>query len=110
MHVLHYSPGQKVSIILETLNNDGYREDGIELPQITRIVFPDLSLADDYPQDMVKLDTGLYYYQFTLPAGGAAVGSYLVDIMHQFANDITKNYLYQVLVNAQFGNFTVSPS
>ncbi len=62
--VLYYSPGQKATIFLETLNGSGVREDGY-VPAVTRVVFPDLSLAAGFPQNMVKLDVGLYFFQFT---------------------------------------------
>jgi len=110
---LYYFPGQKATIFLETLDSnlqraDGYLPyDGYMTPVITRVVFPDLSLAAGFPQSMVKLDTGLYYFQFTLPVGATAVGSYLVDVTYNgpgTSNFYTK--IYQLIVNAPFGNYS----
>ncbi len=75
-----YFPGQKATIFLEILDpNTGARADGYSLPVITRVIFPDLSLGQSFPQDMVRLDVGLYFFQFTIPFTASAVGSYLVD-------------------------------
>lgn len=106
--VLYHSPGQKASIFLETLNASGLRADGY-IPVVTRVIFPDLSLAADYPQDMVKLDIGLYLFQFTLPTNGTSIGSYLVDVLYNQPG--TTNYfnaIYQIVVSAPFGNYSVT--
>ncbi len=131
LQTLFYSPGQTATIFVETLDSNGERADasvdgylgdsvadpdfadgyfdGYHNPMVIRLVFPDLNLADDYPVHMVKLDTGLYYYQFVLPTGSTAVGSYLVDI--SFTNPstlFTNTALYQIAVNAPYGNYGVS--
>ena len=106
--VLYHSPGQKASIFLETLDVAGVRADGYT-PVITRVIFPDLSLAEDFPQDMVKLDIGLYFFQFTLPLNGASIGSYLVDILYNKPGTTDYyNSMYQIVVNAPFGNYSVT--
>lgn len=106
--VLYHSPGQKASIFLETLDQAGLRADGY-IPVVTRVIFPDLSLAADFPQDMVKLDIGLYFFQFTLPLNGASIGSYLVDVLYnQPGTEDYYNKLYQIVVNAPFGNYSVT--
>jgi len=115
LQTLSYFPGQTATIFLEVL--DGYGEradsyvdgyvDGYEgIPVITRLVFPDLTLAEGYPTIMTKLDVGLYYYQFVLPVGATAVGSYLVDISYINPTTLyTNTALYQIAVNAPFGNY-----
>lgn len=107
---LYYFPGQKATVFLETLNASGARADGYTAPDgypsITRVIFPDLSLAANFPQNMVKLDVGLYFFQFTLPTGATSVGSYLVDGYYNLPG--TANYtrpLWQIIVTAPFGNF-----
>lgn len=107
---LYYFPGQKATVFLETLNGSGVRADGYTVPDgyplITRIIFPDLTLAVNFPQNMTKLDTGLYMFQFTLPTGAASVGSYAVDGYYNVPG--TGNYLnklWQIIVTAPFGNF-----
>jgi hypothetical protein len=106
MQILQYSPGQKVTIFLETIDSDGVRHNSATTPSIFRIIFPDLSLASDFPQNMTKLDVGLYYYQFTLPSGATAVGTYFVDMVYTNPiNGVIINSGYQIIVNAPYGNF-----
>lgn len=106
--VLYHSPGQKASIFLETLNLAGVRADGY-LPAVTRVIFPDLSLAENFPQDMIKLDVGLYFFQFTLPINGASIGSYLVDILYnQPGTTNYYNHMIQIVISAPFGNYYVT--
>ncbi len=105
--VLYHAPGQKASIFLETLDSAGVRADGYT-PVVTRVIFPDLSLAADFPQDMVKLDVGLYFFQFTLPFTGSSVGSYVVDVLYNKPG--TSDYfnaLYQIVVSAPYGIYSV---
>lgn len=121
LNVLHYFPGQKATIFMETLNPTTFaRQDGYNLmdgydgyPVITRVIFPDLSLALGFPQHMVKLDNGLYFFQFTLPFTASSVGSYLVDgYYNQPVTGTALTFLYQIVVNAPFGNynaFSVTP-
>lgn len=104
--VLYYSPGQKATIFLDTLDGYGIRADGYT-PSVTRVIFPDLSLAADFPQAMIKLDTGLYYFQFTLPIGATAIGSYLVDVTYNVPHTVTYlQTLYQMVVTAPYGIYS----
>ncbi len=126
--ILFYSPGQLVTLVTETFDTNGVRADGyvdgyIDLdgymdgyidsyhhPMVARLVLPDFSEDADYPAHMTKLDTGLYYYQFTLPKGATAVGSYLADISYTDPVTLyTKTLLYQILVTAPYGIFSASP-
>jgi len=108
INVLYYSPGQKASIFLETLDGDGLRADGY-IPVVTRVIFPDLTLAENFPQNMVKLDIGLYFFQFTLPVTGSSIGSYLVDVLYNKPGTMDYfNTLYQLVVNAPFGMYSVT--
>lgn len=106
MQVLYYFPGQEATIFLETVDNHGARIDSATQPAVTRIVFPDLSLATGFPQDMVKLDTGLYYFRFTLPTHAIAIGSYLVEVSYTNFNTFQNTVGYQIIVSAPFGNFS----
>jgi len=119
LKILNYFPGQKATIFLETLNpstlarQDGYNfMDGYDgYPVIDRIIFPDLSLANNFPQHMVKLDNGLYFFQFTLPFKASAVGSYLID--GYYGEPVTGKkltFLYQIVVSAPFGNYGIFTS
>jgi hypothetical protein len=109
IQTLNFFPGQKAAVFLETVDGYGARTDSPTLPVVSRIVFPNLTLAGGYPQNMVKLDTGLYYFTFILPSGAAAVGSYLVDVTFTNpANNETNSAAYQVIVSAPFGNYSAS--
>jgi hypothetical protein len=114
--VLNYSPGQQATIVFEVLNTLGERSDGYDgyegnpgiPPQITRIIFPNLSLAGGYPQNMMRLDVGLFMAQFTLPVLASSVGTYIVDILY-YNPDIPnqyKNTFVQVICTAPFGQYT----
>lgn len=107
--VFYHSPGQSVTIVLETLSVAGSREDSPSLPIVNRIIFPALTLAANYPQVMVKIDTGLYYYKFILPTGSTAIGTYIIDISYvDPAISALKSIAYQVVVTATAGNFGVN--
>lgn len=106
--ILQFFPGQVCTVYLETLNSDGYRADGYGTPLIERIILPSLTLAADYPAEMIHLDTGLYYYKFTLPTGATSLGSYLIDgSWVRPDNGFTYSQTWQVIVNAPYGNFGV---
>lgn len=111
---LHYTPGQEVTISLEILNADGYRVDGYVdgyAPAVNRIFKPNLSLITDGYGPMTKIDTGLYRYKFTLPTGSVAVGSYLVDVSYKSSVTLQlKQQLYQVIVTAPFGQYSLITS
>lgn len=108
MQILSYFPGQKVTIFLETTDGYGVRVDSTTVPTVDRIIFPGLTLATGYPQPMIPLDTGLYYYQFDLPTGAISVGSYLVDVSFTNYQDILNTRGYQITVSAPFGNFSTT--
>ena len=117
--ILEYSPGQKVTLFLDTKNSDGYYTDGYysdgynidgyESPVLYRMINPDFSLNITYPQPMIKFDTGLYYTQFTLPSGATAVGSYFIDLAYREPDtDLLKFKSYNIVVNAPFGLYSVT--
>jgi len=110
-YTLNYFPGQQAVIWLETLDGYGERVDSPSLPTVTRVIFPSFTLASNYPQEMVRLDTGLYYALFTIPCGGKSVGNYLVDVV--YIAPVTDGYfintaIYQLVVQAPFGNFSTT--
>ncbi len=109
--VLQHSPGQRVTLVLQLLDGYGSRADSTDLPVITRIIFPDLTLAVNYPQYMIRIDTGLYIYSFDLPSKSTSVGTYIVDVSYEDQSDFTiKETYYQVVVTAPYGNYSVSSS
>jgi hypothetical protein len=110
MQTLYFSPGERATIFLDSFDSDSIRADGYDLPVVSRIIFPDLSLATGFPTNMTKLDTGLYYFRFTLPLTASAVGSYLVDVTYwDPTGTVERQTLYHIIVTAPFGNFSVSP-
>jgi hypothetical protein len=107
--ILSYFPGQTVVVFLETKDATGVRTDCASLPIVNRILFPGFTLADYLPQDMINLDTGLYYYEFTLPTGSTSIGNYLVDV--SYINPVTSavnTETYQIIVTAPYGNFSIT--
>lgn len=107
MQVLQHFPGQLATIFLETEDAAGVRADGYAVPMVTRVILPDLSLATEYPQNMHKLDIGLYYIQYVIPSGAVAVGSYLVDIIYADPDtSVIRNTAVQIVVTAPFGTYT----
>lgn len=106
---LSYYPGYEATIFLETKDGYGVRQDSATQPTVTQIIFPDMSLSDGYPQDLTKIETGLYYFKFTLPTGASSVGSYLVDVSFTNpANNEINTATYQVIVTVPFGNFNAT--
>jgi hypothetical protein len=107
--ILQHAPGQLVNLILETM--DGYtRSDSYTIPVVSRIFLPNLTLATGYPQSMTKLDTGLYWFGFTLPSLATSVGTYIADVKWQDpATDGYANEAYQIIVSAPFGRYGITP-
>ncbi len=119
VQILSHSPGQTVTLFLETKNSDGYYADGYyadgytidgyESPVVQRIVYPDMTLDGYYPYPMTQFDTGIYYYKFTLPTGATSVGSYFVDLAYREPNTyLLKFQSYQILVSAPFGLYSAT--
>lgn len=121
VQVIAHSPSQTATFYLETKDSDGYWADGYyqdgytidgyESPIIQKIILPDFTEANGYPQAMTKFDTGIYYAQITLPSGGSAVGSYFVIIAYREPDTyLLKFQEYQVVVTAPFGLYSVTTS
>lgn len=106
--VLSYFPGQVATFFQEVKNSFGERIDGY-VPVVSSIIVPGLTLAANYPQDMTRIDTGLYYFSFTLPTGAVSIGSYLANISYTNPDTLLTNYnLVQILVSAPFGNLGIT--
>ena len=107
--VLFYFPGQKCSIVLDVRDGYNIRVDPISSPYISRVVDPNFNFIDGYHIDMTHIDTGLYVGKFTLPTGAAAVGSYLVDVTYiSPITHLSTIEMYNVIVNAPYGNYSVT--
>lgn len=107
--IINASPGQFVTLFLET--KDGYsRADAYSGPPIiSQIIFPNMSLASGYPKPMVRVSQGLYTFGFTLPMMASAVGSYLVDV--SWMDGATQSFsqtFFQVICTAPFGQYSIT--
>ena len=109
-YILHHQPGQLCTVLLETQSVlDGYRADTSVTPTVERVIFPSLALAGSFPQDMTRIDTGLYRLSFTLPALASSVGTYVVDIEWLDPDtDELRQRAVQVVVTAPFGTYSAS--
>lgn len=107
--ILQYTPGSVVTVVLQTLNDLGIREDGYSTPVIERVILPDLSESSLYPLDMIRIDVGFFYHRFTIPSNAISVGSYLVDISWTNAANDPKQDIVQIICSPTSGNFSVSP-
>lgn len=110
--VLSYFPGQVVTVWTQTLDGyTGLRADPVTYPVVNRIILPGFTLAACYPQSMNRFDVGLYYTQFQVPTGAAAIGSYLIDVSWPTIDQLdgysggTSYALYELIVTAPYGNF-----
>lgn len=107
--ILSYFPGMQVTIFQTLVDAFGQRTDGYGPPVITRIIFPEFTLATGFPQTMNRLDVGLYYFQFLLPKGAAAIGAYEIEVLTTNPTTGLPNFKYfQVNVTAPFGPNSVS--
>lgn len=107
--ILNYQPGQTVTFYKEVKDGYGQRTDDGYIPVITRVVLPGFVLATGYPQNMSRLDVGLYFFQLVIPQGAGAVGTYLVDIVSLDPNSLLLvNDSRQIVVTAPYGNYSTS--
>ncbi len=102
--IIYSKLGIATPIILE-LKNNAIRQDAYSAPMINKIIVPDLSEVPGFPASMIKISTGLYYYNFIIPIAQSSVGSFLVDIEYIDANSmITKNDFVQIIVTNSLGS------
>jgi len=106
---LFANPGQTVTIVVQTLDGYGERVDD-NIPVVTDIFFPDRTPADNFPQNMVKIDTGLYTFNVNIPSGSDYLGTFIANV--KFNDPDTGNVVWQVFtinVARPFGNSTATP-
>ena len=110
MITLSYGPGQTVLFYLQVVDANGVASDGYTVPVADKVILPGLTASSAYPISMTKYDTGLYYHSFVLPSGSSAVGTYLVSVSYvEPSGTYTKTEVYQIVVSAPFGQYSVSP-
>jgi hypothetical protein len=109
-YCFNYTPGQLVTFYQEVKDGYDQRTDDGYIPVVTRIIVPGFTLACDYPRTMTRIDVGLFYFQFLLPNGASAVGTYFVDIIYMNPDTgLLVNASRQIVVTAPFGNFGLTP-
>lgn len=102
--ILNYSPGQTVTFYQEVKDGYNQRTDDGYVPVVVRVIVPGFTLASGYPLAMTRIDVGLYYFQFVLPTGGTAVGTYFVDIVYiDPVTSLLVSDSRQILVTAPYG-------
>lgn len=99
--------GQLVRLVVQTLDGYGDRVDGY-VPIVESIQFPDLSVAAGYPQQMMRLSTGLYAHGLQLPVGADALGTYIANVYWE-ENGQPKWEAFAVTAARPFGISAASP-
>jgi len=105
---LNYTPGQTITLFQEILDGYGVRVDDGYYPSVSQVIKPDFVLDCHFPRDMKRLSAGLYYFNYCLPRGAEAVGSYLFDITYLNTDGYININSYQIVVTAPYGNFGVT--
>ena len=109
---LSANPGQTVRIAIATKDGYGQRADGYATPQVDFILTPALvAFSGTFPVAMPKVSTGLFTFEIVIPAGAAAIGTYIAsaswpDPTTSF--DQFEDFL--INVSLPFGNSSVSPA
>lgn len=103
------SPGQAATFFQEVIDINGQRTNDGYVPVVTRVILPGFTVATGYPQLMTQLDIGLYYFQFTLPSGAVAIGSYLVDVAYlNPVNNMIEINAFQIVCLSPSGNYGIT--
>ena len=93
---------------------DGYQDgyagpnDGYYVPVVQRVIFPDLSLAANYPRPMMRVAVGLYMHGLQLPNGVPAIGTYVASVSWM-QNGIYTWETYAINATRPFGVTSVTP-
>jgi hypothetical protein len=102
-------PGQTATIFFQLKDINGVRTDDGYVPVITQVITPAFITCGTYPQNMIELDTGLYYFQFVIPNGVSSIGSYLIDVAYLSPIDgYINNEIFQLVINSPYGNFSTT--
>ena len=99
--------GQVVRLVVQTLDGYGERTDGYT-PIVTSVIFPDLSVAAGYPQEMTRVERGLFTRGIQLPQGADSLGTYIANVYWQ-ENGNPKWEAFAINVARPFGVTSVSP-
>lgn len=88
-------------------NTPGALSDGY-VPVVLSVIFPDLSQAAGYPQNMTRLGYGLYAHGLQLPTGADALGTYIAQVYWEEKGQ-PKNEVFAINVARPFGISNVTP-
>ena len=103
------NPGQTVRLTVQVLDGYGNRSDGY-VPQVTKVFFPDLSIAAGYPQAMTRIDVGLYVHGLVIPTGPESLGTFVASVQSQVVGTGAPDWqVFSIQVARPFGNSSVSP-
>lgn len=101
------NPGQTVRLTIQTVDGYGDRADGY-VPIVQQVLFPDLSIAQGYPQSMARVGKGLYIHGLVIPTGVAFLGTFIASVYYEEAGG-KRWETFTIQVARPFGNTTVSP-
>jgi hypothetical protein len=107
--------GQLVRLVIQTQSGcqcDGYNTPGAlsdgYIPIVLGVMFPDLSQAAGYPQNMTRLGFGLYAHGIQIPTGADALGTYIAQVYWEEKGQ-PKNAVFAINVARPFGIANVTP-
>lgn len=104
------NPGQAVTIVVQT--TDGYTGARVDdfVPVVMEVLFPDRSVAEGFPQPMVRLNTGLYAYTLNIPTGPTSLGTFIASTYFvEPGTGLGVWQLFSIQVARPFGNSSASP-
>lgn len=103
------NPGQNVTLVIQVVDGYGDRVDGY-VPQVTQVLFPSLSAASGYPQNMSSIGTGLYGHVLAIPTGTSSLGTFIASVKwtDPSGNGVIWE-IFQIQVALPFGNSSVTP-
>lgn len=106
---LFANPGQTVSLVVQTVDGYGARQDGY-VPQVMSVYFPDRTLAGGFPENMTRLEQGLYIHNIIIPQGLTSIGTFTASVLYnQPGTNKPIWQLFSINVARPFGNSSASP-
>lgn len=103
MEILYSSPGSTIEILLDLQDGYSHREDSLTLPIINQVFDPYLNKLSNFPQNMIRLDVGLYVFSFTISSGQNNIGAFILDLNWTNPNGFINQTFVQVNSNFPLG-------
>jgi hypothetical protein len=111
MIVINTSPGNVVSIVIQTVDGYGSRLDGYQAPTLDSILNPNSIDILGTTHTMSRLSTGLYKRSVTMPSSSSSIGTYIATVSWPHPTYFYIQYeTYVIQVSMPFGNSSVSPA